>query len=203
MAGAGQLYRMSDYQSKKNTRRQERRRQQPKQPAKQPTSTSSTGCGSCGSKKHSSKLFERRESCLAFAETCATCHTVGHFKAMCRGRPKSKERRPSTRAQLAEAKETKESDKTSTTPEGELGLLTDTWFLLSGNQSWGSVSPLKTNRKVEPQSYINSMWTSSKLEDHGQITLVLWLCTGVAKSQGFYEPKQTTQTRVSGLAECV
>ena len=241
VTGAGQLYRMSDHQHKKNSGRQDRRQPADKQQSKPNSKPSSpSACGSCGSKKHTSKLSDRRESCPAFQETCSACDTVGHFKAQCRGGPKdkSRDRRRSTRGSLAE---TKGSEPAPASPEGELGGLGG-WFLLTGTQcvsppyesqmcvspsyesqvcvsppyesqvcvsppyessaaSTGNLASLKSMKKVEHQSFVNGKWIPSKLEDHGRVPLVLQLCSGVATSQGFHEPKHTTHTRVSGLAD--
>ena len=98
VSGAGNLYRMSDHQRNKNTGRQEKRAtgNKPAQKSNKPppsTSGNSTPkCGFCGSKSHSSKLSDRRESCPAFSEACTACSTIGHFKDQCRGGPRDKSR---------------------------------------------------------------------------------------------------------------
>ena len=199
VTGAGNLFRMSDHQKAKNTGRQEKRKDS--RPANKPTNSSvktpsPNKCGFCGSKSHTSKLSERRESCPAFAETCSGCGTVGHFKDQCRGGPrdKNRDRRRSTRGSLAEAKETKDTKDTkddATTTSGELGSFAGSWFLLSGDQQQaGSILALQpqSTRKVQHMSFLNGSWRPSKLEEHGRVPITLKVCAGAAKSQGFPKP---------------
>merc|ERR1712059_107604 len=64
-----------------------------------------------------------------------------------------------------------------------------------------SLLSLKSAKKVPHQSFHNGRWSTSRLEDHGRVPLVLQLCSGAASSQGFHEPRNTRHTRVSGLAD--
>ena len=79
------------------------------------------------------------------------------------------------------------------------------WLLVNGYQPKpGMLSNLNTRqdgRKVPHQVFQNGKWSNSRLEDHGRVQLQLEICHGVAKSQGFQEPRSTRPTSVLGLAD--
>ena len=127
----GQVSQLSEYQKGKSKSCQDTRAK-----PNNATKSASDKCGNCGKQGHSSKLNDRRANCPAFDKTCSKCKTNGHFADLCRGGPresrdKSKSRSTSTVNEV-KASETETKDKE--TEEGQVGMLSSSWFLLNGLQ---------------------------------------------------------------------
>ena len=137
------LSRLSEYQAKKKSSRQENRsrqetrdnRDKPKD-NKQP---SGKYCGNSGRKDRTSKLNDRREHCPAFDKSCSKCDTNGHFSHLCRGGPRDKRTdrsKSKSKPTVNEVKSDKKDEKdTKDTDDADLGTLSGSWLLINGIHS--------------------------------------------------------------------
>ena len=170
----GQLSRLSEYQAKKRSTRQDSR------PAKD-TKKDTKKCGNCRKGDHTSKLNDRRKNCPAFDQTCTKCQVNGHFASECRGtsrnsRSKSKDNTKENKSKVNEVKaEDKETDP------GEIGTMSGSWMLINGQDtsSGGDIyevsdvftsvtSSVQPHNRREPPtlSAINSNQNTRKLRHH-------------------------------------